>query len=170
MAVPTRVDEPGGRVDQQTEATKRALAFESSDQVVGQTHPLERRAEDELARVQDEGPLVVDLDELRQLLLRRFEVDERLARVVEDAEEAVDAYVNARGLNQRLVVRLDPDSFFLQEAPDRPVGENHARDCKAVVGDPDQARPYRLCRLDVRSTYACAPFDVRTRPEGPSSR
>jgi len=42
--------------------------------------------------------VVIDRDLLGQLLLRLLDVDERIARVVEDAEVAVDAYVDARRL------------------------------------------------------------------------
>ena len=51
-------------------------------------HALERRAEHELAGVQDER-LVVRLDELGQVLLRLLDVDERVAVVAEHAEAAV---------------------------------------------------------------------------------
>ena len=54
MPVPARVDEAGGRVDQQAESAERALALEAGDEVVGERDPLERRAEDELAGMQDE--------------------------------------------------------------------------------------------------------------------
>src|SRR5204863_10005463 len=65
-------------------SAERALALQPRDQVVGQRHALERRAEHELAGVEDEGPVVVDLDQLGQLLLRLLDVDERVAGVVED--------------------------------------------------------------------------------------
>ena len=126
MAVPARVDEARGRVDQQPEPPQRALALEPRDQVVGQRHALERRAEHELPRVQDERPVAVDLDQLGQLLLRLLDVDERVARVVEDAKEAVDAHVDARRLEQRLVVGVDPDPTLREQPPDRPVGEDHS--------------------------------------------
>ena len=54
VPVPAGVDEPGGRVDQEPEPPERALALEARDEVVGQADPLERRAEHELAGVQDE--------------------------------------------------------------------------------------------------------------------
>ena len=53
--------------------------------------------------------LVVDLDELGQLRLLHLDVDERVAVVVEDAEQAVDANVDARRLQQRVVVGIDLD-------------------------------------------------------------
>ncbi len=70
---------------------------------------LERRAEHELARVEDERVLVVHLHELGQLGLLGLDIDERIAVVVEDPEEPVDADVDARRLQERLVVRVDLD-------------------------------------------------------------
>ena len=101
------------------------LSLQSGDEVVGERDALERRAEHELAGVEDERLLAVDLDQLRQVLLRLLHVDVRVARVAEDAEVAVDAHVDARRLEQRLVVRVDPDPALGQQAPDRPVGEDH---------------------------------------------
>ena len=68
MAVPAGVDEAGGRVDQQPEPAEARLPLQPRDEVVGEPHALERRAEHELARVEDER-LVADLDELGQVLL-----------------------------------------------------------------------------------------------------
>ena len=78
--------------------------------------------------MQDERALVVDLDELGQLLLRLPYVDERVAVVVEDAEVAVDAHVDARRLQQRLVVGVDADPPLVEQPADRPVRENHGAD------------------------------------------
>ena len=64
-------------------------------------HALERRAEHELAGVEDERLVAVDLDQLGQVLLGLLDVDERVAGVAEDAEVAVDAHVDARRLEQR---------------------------------------------------------------------
>ena len=68
---------------------------------------------------------LVDLHELGQVLLRLLHVDERVARVAEDAEVAVDADVHARRLEQRLVVGLDLDAALVEQARDRAVGEDH---------------------------------------------
>ncbi len=125
MPVPARVDEAGRGVDEQPEPSERALALEARNEVVGQAHPLECRAEHELAGVEDEGRLAVDLDELRQLLLWLLHVDERVAGVVEDAEVAVDADVDARGLQLRLVIGLDLDPPLQELAGDRPICEHH---------------------------------------------
>ena len=64
--------------------------------------------------MEDEGALLVDLDELGELLLGLLDVDVRVARVVEHAEEAVDADVHAGRLQQRRVVRLDLDATLLE--------------------------------------------------------
>src|SRR6476659_594963 len=82
--------------------------------------------------MEDERAVAVDLDELRQVLLRLLDVDEGVARVVEDAEVAVDAHVDARGLEQRFVVGVDPDPTLREQPLDRPVGEDHDLDSKAV--------------------------------------
>src|SRR5262249_2476411 len=124
VAVPARVDEPGGRVDQEAEPSERALAVQPPDDVLGQPDALERRAEHELTWVEDER-LAVDLDELGQVLLGLLDVDERVEVVAKDPEIAVDAHVDARRLQERRVVGLDLDPAFLQQAGDRAVGENH---------------------------------------------
>ena len=72
------------------------------------------------------GRVLVDLDELGQVLLRLLDVDVRVARVVEDAEEAVDADVDARRLEQRRVVRIDPDPPLVEQPRDGSVGKDHA--------------------------------------------
>ena len=53
-AAEARVDEAGGRVDDEAEAPDRALALDARDDVVGQLDPLQRPPEDELAGVDDE--------------------------------------------------------------------------------------------------------------------
>ena len=103
---------------------KRRLSLQPGDEVVGQPHALERRAEHELAGVEDER-LAVDLDQLGQVLLLLLDVDVRVAGVAEDAEVAVDPHVDARRLEQRRVVRVDLDPALAEQALDRPVGENH---------------------------------------------
>ena len=95
--------------------------FEPGDEVIGKPDPLERRAEHELARMEDERRPVLDLDELGQVLLLLANVDVRIAVVVENPEEAVDPDVHARRLEQGFVVGIDLDPAFLQEPGDRAV-------------------------------------------------
>ena len=101
------------------------LALEPRDEIVGQPHPLERRAEHELAGVEDER-LVADLDQLREVLLLLLHVDEGVEVVAEDAEVAVDAHVDARRLEQRRLVRVDLDPALAEQPRDGAVGEDHA--------------------------------------------
>jgi hypothetical protein len=44
---------------------------------------------------------------------------------VENPEEAVDPNVDARRLQQGVVIRIDLDPAFFQEPGDRPIRENH---------------------------------------------
>ena len=105
---------------------RRDLPFEPRDEVVRQRDALERGAEHELAGMEDERLLVVDLDHLGQVLLLRLDVDEGVAGVPKDPEVAIDADVEARRLHQPRFVRLDADPTLLDEAADAPVGEDHA--------------------------------------------
>src|SRR6266536_1479420 len=144
MAVPAGVDEAGGGVNQESQTAETALALQSRYEIVGQPHPLERRAEHELAGMEDERPFVAHLDQLGQLLLGLPDVDERVAGVVEDAEVAVDADVDAGGLQERLVVGVDLDAALGEETPDRPIGEDHG---PMVANRPD--RHYGSLALDL---------------------
>ena len=60
--------------------------------------------------------VAVDLDELGQLLLLDLDVDVRVAVVVEDPEEPVDPDVDARRLQERLVVGVDLDPALRRDA------------------------------------------------------
>ena len=70
--------------------------------------------------------VVVDLDELGQPFLRLLDVDVRVARVVEHPKRTVDAHVDARRLEQRGVIRVDPDAAFGDGRGDGAVGQDHA--------------------------------------------
>jgi hypothetical protein len=75
--------------------------------------------------MEDERAFVVDLDQLGQVLLRLLDVDERVARVVEDAEETVDPDVDARRLEQLRVVGVDLDPSLVEQPRDCSVGQDH---------------------------------------------
>src|SRR3954449_4571412 len=125
MAVPARVDEAGGAVDEQPQAAQRALALQPGDEVRTQRDPLEGRAEHELAWMENEGAVVVDLDELSQVLLGALRVDVGSGVVAEDAEVAVHTHVHRRRLERTFAERLDRYSALLDFFPDRLVGEDH---------------------------------------------
>ena len=101
MPAEAGVDEPGGDVGEQPEASERRLAVEAGDDVVGDRHHLERGAEHELAGMEDEATVVGDLDELGEVLLRLLRIDEGRRVVAEHAEVAVDPQVDRRRLHAR---------------------------------------------------------------------
>ena len=112
-------------MDQQAEPAKRALAFEPRDHVVGDGDPLQGLAEHELAWVQDERLLVGRLDQFGQILHRLLDVDERIARVVEDAVAVVDPQVDARGLDQPVLEGIDDDPAGLDLLSQGLVAQDH---------------------------------------------
>ena len=80
------------------------------DQVVRQLHPLQRLAQDEFARVEDERLVVGDGEHLRQVRLRHPRVDEGVAVVAEHAEAVVEVQVHGGRLEIGRVVGVDADS------------------------------------------------------------
>lgn len=131
------VDEAGGGVREEAETAERALALEARGDVVGQRDQLERGSEHELARVQDERLPRLRLDEARELGLVLGGVDVGVLVVVEQPEEAVDAHVDARGLQHPGVVRIEGHSSGVELGGDVTVGEEHGRSLPALGG----ARP-----------------------------
>ena len=95
---------------EQSETSERGLALEAGRDVVGEGDQLERAAEHELARVQDERLEGRRLDEMRQLGLVLRRIDERILVVVEEPEVAVEPHVDARGLHHLGFPRLEPDA------------------------------------------------------------
>ena len=77
--------------------------------------------------------LVADLHELGEVLRRVGQVDGRDAVVVEDAERAAQAQVDAGRLDHGLVPRLDAHAALGHQAADRPVGEDGGRGHPAEV-------------------------------------
>src|SRR6478672_2036706 len=114
MAAEARINKSRRAVDQQPEAAEARLPLQSSNQVVAQRYPLSRRSEDELPGVEDEGFPVVDLDELRQVVLRLLRVDVRRRVVAEDPEVAVDVKIDRRRLDRVVRQRLDHDPPALE--------------------------------------------------------
>ena len=76
MALEPRIDEAGGGVDQQTEASQAGFPFESGDDVVGEGHHFESGSEHELAGMEHEGCVHLGRHlggEIRLRLLRSME-------------------------------------------------------------------------------------------------
>jgi hypothetical protein len=113
-------------VDEQPQPAETRFPFQPRDEIVRKRDPLQGGSEHEFARVQDECLVALDLDELRQVLLLRLDVDVRVAGIAENAEVAVDPHVERRRLHEVGLERLDADAPVGQQLPDRPVGQDHA--------------------------------------------
>ena len=139
MTVPACVDEARGAVDEQTEATERGLALEPGHQVVGQRDALVGGAEHELARVEDERGVVLDLDDLGQVFLGLLRVDVRRGVVAEHPEVAVDVQVHGRRLHIPILDRVDDDPLGREasrmERSDRITGREPT-DFRKIGTDP----------------------------------
>jgi hypothetical protein len=82
-------------------------------------------AEDELAGVQDEGLVAGHLHHLRQGRHLAPHVDVGIPRVGEDAELPVDVQIDRRGLDARVVERVDLDAARRELLADVDVGQDH---------------------------------------------
>ena len=81
---------------------------------VGQGHPLEGRAQDELAGVEDQGLALGDLDQLGQVLEVLLDVDHAHGVVAEQPEVAVHVEVDRRRLDAVLAEGVDDDPARLE--------------------------------------------------------
>ena len=89
---------------------QRALPLEPGHEVVREGDALEGGAEHELAGVEDEGALLLDLDELGEVLLPLLRVDEGRGVVAEDTEVPIDVEIDRRGLDRVVAERFDHDA------------------------------------------------------------
>src|SRR5215469_11560589 len=107
--------------------------------------------------MKDEGLLPVRLDQPGQLWLLDGGVDMRIFVVLEDAEVAVQADVDARRLDQLWRVRIEADSTGIQLGPDVAVREQHVgnlpfpAEVRCSSGQPScRARKAACCRTRIR--------------------
>ncbi|MBG9885308.1 hypothetical protein ABE10_01635, partial [Bacillus toyonensis] len=114
VASETGIDEPCGRMRDQAQTPERGLPLQTRGDVVGKGDPLERRAEGELPRMQDERLVRRDLDEAGQLGLVLRRIDEGVLVVVEQPEVAVQAHIDARRLDHRGFERVEPDPSLIE--------------------------------------------------------
>src|SRR5690348_15082985 len=126
------VDEARRSVGEQAEPAQRRLALDAGGDVVGQSDPLVRRPEDELTGVQDEGLVALGLDLPGQVGLIRGGIDVRVHMVLEDPEVAIQAHVDARRLEHRLVPRVHHDPLGVDLMEDVAVTEEHGRNLPVV--------------------------------------
>ena len=121
VPVPPGVHEPGRGVDEQPEAPEGGLALEPGHQVVGERHPLEGRAQDELPGVEDQGLPVGDLDQLGQVLEVLPDVDDAHGVVAEEPKVAVDVQVDRRRLDAAGAQGVDDDPLGIELFADGPI-------------------------------------------------
>src|SRR4051794_10545985 len=131
-----RVDEAGRRVGEQTQTTQRGLALDTGGDVVGQRAHLVRRAEHELARVQDERLVPLRLDHPGQVGLVGGRVDVGVAVVLEDPEEPVEPDVDRRRLQHLRLPGLHHDPALVDLAQDVAVAQQHRRTLPAADRSP----------------------------------
>jgi hypothetical protein len=79
--------------------------------------------------MEDERVVVGDREQLREIRLRRADVDVGISIVPKDPERAVEMEVDRRGLQILGVVRLDLDATLVERRADIPVREDTHRVC-----------------------------------------
>ena len=84
--------------------------------------------------MKDERLVGFDLDELGQARHLLLHVDERVTRVGEDTELAVDVQVHRRRLDARRVEGVDDDASSIDLLADGAIGQDHS------IGDATGAR------------------------------
>src|SRR5690606_20854137 len=95
------------------------------DDIVRQRDLLDRRAKDELARVEHERFTCGRLDRVHEALLFYRRIDIRVPRVAEHLESRPEVKVDTRRLHVSGITRLYRDTPRSHLLPDRPIGENH---------------------------------------------
>jgi NAD+ synthase len=127
VSTESRVDEACGGVGEKAEPTKRALAFQTRGHVIRKRHEFVGGTEHELPRMQDERLIGRGLDEPGEIGLVDSRVDEWILVVVEESEKAVEPHVDARRLDHRRIVGLEPDASGVEFELDIAVREQHSR-------------------------------------------
>ena len=122
---PAGIDETGGRVNQQTVASERALPFDPGDYIVWNGHRLERATERELTRMQEEWPPLFDRDFLDHIVRRLHDVNVSSPVVAEDEYLAVQSDVHARRLHSVRAERVDDNSTVRHLLSDGPIAQDH---------------------------------------------
>jgi hypothetical protein len=126
VAAEAGVNEAGGRMCQQAQASQRGFALQSPGQVVGQRAGLQRGAEHELAGMQHERLPFIRFHQAGELILLLCGVDVGVPGVIENPEQTVETNVDAGRLHQGVVEGINsqpPGGNFGSEVA---IGEQHA--------------------------------------------
>src|SRR6201997_2759964 len=158
----TGVDEACSRVRQQTQPAQRRFALQPAREVVGQGEELQRRAEHELTRVQDEGFSLDGLHQAGQLILLLGGVDVGVAGVVEYPEHAVEADIDAGRLHQGVVERVDVQPAGGDFGPEVAIGEQHPTSL-SVAATPDASLLGQQRRCSSMAEHQLPKLNTRVR-------
>ena len=155
-ALPARVAEAGGRVDDQPEAPERGLALDPRDDVVRQLDPLRacargrtRRGGSRTARPRATSTCSVRFvgGSRRSIAVTRW--------LWKTRNESPSRRSTLAGCTMRRVPRVDLDPAVLDQPADRPVGEDGGRAHRGPVWQRRRgagARPARLAGCRARRT------------------
>ena len=119
------IDEARRRVREQPEPAERRLPLEPGRDSGAERDPLERRAQDEFARVQHEWLVDGGLDEASEVRLLHRRVDRGVAVVLEYPEELVQPHVHAGRLHHPGIPRVQEDPSGVHLAKDVAIAEQH---------------------------------------------
>ena len=125
MTGEARVDEAGRRVCEQAEPAEAGLALQTGGDIVRQGDDLEGTRQDELAGMQHERIVRLDLDQAGEVRLLLGRVDNGVLVVVEQPEVPVDPDVDTGRLDHVQIQRIEDDAIRLKLGADVPIREQH---------------------------------------------
>ena len=145
VPVEAGIDESGSRVDEKSQTTERALAFDTRNEIVRHTDSFESGAENELARMQHEHPVFGNFDEFGEIRLVDFDVDDASGVIPEHPEQVGESDVDGGRLDELVVHRIDENSTSGEGLAQTSIRENHDsyRSWSEVEAADDSPRPYR---------------------------
>ena len=110
MSRESRIHESGGCVREQPESTERRLALDTSSEIIRQRDDFIGAAQNELTGMQYECLIRTYFYCSREIRLFLTRIDERLAMVLECAEEPIKSNIDGRRLDHGWLERLEPDA------------------------------------------------------------
>ena len=125
LPVPSSVDKPRCRMDEQSKTAERRLAFEASDEIGGKPNALTGGTEDEFTRMQHERVVWSDLNEFGEIFEVLLHVDVAHRVIPKHPEKSVDMKVDRRWLDTTGIERLDNDAAGFDLFTDGAVREDH---------------------------------------------
>lgn len=125
VSIETGVDEASGRVDEESQTTKGALAFDSCNEIIRHTDAFERGPEHELTRVEHEHAVFGNFDQFGEVSLVDFDVDDASGVIAEYTKQIGEANVDGGWLDQSVIHRIDENSTGSEGFAQTSIRENH---------------------------------------------